>query len=78
MKKSEALEQWKSLPETPPPGAVLAEMVPIPYRATGSSYGACGIQIDGTSGIRRRRAIAAEGPDRRGEPPRGWNSPGNL
>ena len=47
MKKSEALEQWKSLPEAPP-GAVLAEMVPIPYRATGSSYGACGIRIDGT------------------------------
>ena len=45
MKKAEALERWKALPEGMNP---LAEMVPIPYKAEGSKYGACGIRIDGT------------------------------
>jgi len=45
MKKAEALARWRELPEGLNP---LAEMIPIPYKAEGSKYGACGIRIDGT------------------------------
>lgn len=44
MKKHEALAEWKSLTPNQP---ILKHMDPIPYKATGSSYGACGIRIDG-------------------------------
>ena len=44
MKKSEALEHWRALPEDADP---LENMTPIAYKATGSRYGACGIRIDG-------------------------------
>jgi hypothetical protein len=45
MKKSQSLEHWKGLaPDLP----LLSKMVPIPYKATGSRYGACGVRIDGT------------------------------
>ena len=44
MKKQDALRHWKTLE----PKAILAHMQPIPYKSTGSSYGACGIRIDGT------------------------------
>lgn len=45
MKKSETLEQWRAMPERQP---MLRHMNPIPYKARGSTYGACGIRIDGT------------------------------
>ena len=45
MKKKETLQAWAQLD----PGAdPLQYMVPIPYKASGSTYGACGIRIDGT------------------------------
>ena len=45
MKKAESLTHWKALPERIDP---LPKMEPIPYKAEGSRYGACGIRIDGT------------------------------
>lgn len=45
MKKAETLEAWKRLPDNAP---MLQHMNPIPYKARGSTYGACGIRIDGT------------------------------
>lgn len=45
MRKAEALDHWRNLPAGQDP---LAVMAPIPYKATGSSYGACGVRIDGT------------------------------
>ena len=44
MKKSEALAQWKRIEPNQDP---LKYMNPIPYKTTGSRYGACGIRIDG-------------------------------
>lgn len=44
MKKSETLKAWQSLPDNLP---ILPHFRPIPYKATGSKYGACGIRIDG-------------------------------
>ena len=44
MKKAETLAHWKELQPTDP----LPLMRPIPYKAAGSTYGACGIRIDGT------------------------------
>lgn len=44
MKKSEALKHWKALPENQP---ILPHFNPIAYKASGSTYGACGIRIDG-------------------------------
>lgn len=44
MKKDEALRHWQSLAAGT---AILPHMEPIPYKAEGSSYGACGIRIDG-------------------------------
>lgn len=45
MKKQDALDRWKSLSERQDP---LPHFRPIPYKSTGSSYGACGIRIDGS------------------------------
>lgn len=45
MKKSETLAAWKQLPENLP---ILPHFTPIPYKASGSTYGACGIRIDGS------------------------------
>ncbi len=45
MKKSETLHQWQNMPDRQP---MLKHMNPIPYKARGSTYGACGIRIDGT------------------------------
>lgn len=42
--KSSALAAWRALPENRP---ILPHMQAIPYKATGSRYGACGIRIDG-------------------------------
>jgi hypothetical protein len=44
MKKAEALARWKRLDAIQP---ILPHMEPIPYKADGSTYGACGIRIDG-------------------------------
>jgi len=44
MKKADTLKHWQSLPEALP---ILPHFEPIPYKATGSTYGACGIRIDG-------------------------------
>lgn len=41
--KDKTLAHWKNLKRTNP----LPSMTPIPYKATGSRYGACGIRIDG-------------------------------
>jgi len=44
MKKAEALAAWKGLdPDLP----MLRHMESIPYKAKGSTYGACGVRIDG-------------------------------
>lgn len=45
MKKDEALKHWKGLPDNL---AILPHFEPIPYKAEGSSYGACGVRIDGS------------------------------
>ena len=44
MKKDEALELWDSLEENQDP---YPHMNPIPYKSKGSTYGACGVRIDG-------------------------------
>lgn len=43
MRKQDTLAKWKQLTPTDP----LPLMQVIPYKATGSRYGACGIRIDG-------------------------------
>lgn len=45
MKKSETLQRWRELPDHIDP---LPKMGVIPYKATGSRYGACGIRVDGS------------------------------
>jgi len=45
MKKAEALDHWQKLAPNQNP---LPLMRPIPYKSSGSTYGACGIRIDGT------------------------------
>lgn len=45
MKKKDALIQWRGLGDNLP---IIPHMQPIPYKATGSRYGACGIRIDGS------------------------------
>lgn len=42
--KAAALAAWRTLPANQP---ILPHMQAIPYKATGSRYGACGIRIDG-------------------------------
>ena len=42
--KAEALQNWRDLAPGQDP---LEHMRPIPYKSTGSRYGACGIRIDG-------------------------------
>ena len=44
MYKADTLRAWKALQ---PNQAILPHFEPIPYKAEGSSYGACGIRIDG-------------------------------
>ena len=44
MKKSDTLKKWESIPEGMP---ILPHFDAIPYKAKGSTYGACGIRIDG-------------------------------
>ena len=44
MKKAETMERWRDLEPDQNP---LPHMTPIPYKARGSRYGACGIRIDG-------------------------------
>ena len=45
MTKSQALERWQGLEPNQP---IMPHFVEIPYKATGSKYGTCGIRIDGT------------------------------
>lgn len=47
MKKADALTAWRGMGENEP---ILPHMAVIPYKATGSRYGACGIRIDGKVG----------------------------
>lgn len=44
MTKQEALKHWQGLDENQP---ILPHFDPIPYKSRGSTYGACGIRIDG-------------------------------
>ena len=44
MKKAQALAHWETLEPNQDP---LEHMTPLAYKAEGSSYGACGIRIDG-------------------------------
>ena len=44
MKKAQALARWKATQADLP---ILPHMDVIPYKAKGSTYGACGIRIDG-------------------------------
>lgn len=44
MKKRTALRQWRELSDSLP---ILPHMTPIPYKSKGSTYGACGVRIDG-------------------------------
>ena len=44
MRKDEALERWQALEPSQNP---LPYMQAIPYKAEGSTFGACGIRIDG-------------------------------
>lgn len=45
MKKQETMQHWQNMADNQP---ILKHFRPIPYKATGSTYGACGIRIDGT------------------------------
>lgn len=45
MRKEQTLNQWRGMAAGQNP---LPHMEPIPYKARGSRYGACGIRIDGT------------------------------
>jgi len=45
MTKAEGLRHWSELPENQP---ILSHFRPIPYKSEGSSYGACGVRIDGS------------------------------
>lgn len=44
MKKADTLKHWQQLPAGQP---ILPHMEAIPYKTKGSTYGACGIRIDG-------------------------------
>ena len=44
--KAESMRRWESLEPSQNPLGL--SMNPIPYKAEGSRYGACGIRIDGT------------------------------
>ena len=45
MTKAEALAHWRKLKNNLP---IVRHFAPIPYKAEGSRYGACGIRIDGS------------------------------
>lgn len=44
-KKRETLAAWRAMPDNQP---IVKHVQPVPYKAKGSRYGACGIRIDGT------------------------------
>lgn len=44
MTKKEALAHWRNMPANLDP---MQHMEAIPYKTTGSRYGACGVRIDG-------------------------------
>ena len=45
MRKAEALKHWQGLEANQNP---VKHFLPIPYKTSGSRFGACGIRIDGT------------------------------
>lgn len=63
MKKADALKLWSGLPDNLP---ALPHFRPIAYKSVGSSYGACGVRIDGSPEFvdailsRLKELIAAE------------------
>ena len=44
MKKEETLQHWTAMTDNQP---ILEHMAAIPYKSKGSTYGTCGIRIDG-------------------------------
>lgn len=64
MTKAETLAHWRNLPDDADP---MPHFVPIPYKSQGSSYGACGVRIDGSPEFvdavlsRLKPLLAAEG-----------------
>ena len=44
MKKAELMDHWRQMPANQP---ILPHWTPIPKGSSGSTYGACGIRIDG-------------------------------
>ena len=45
MKKAETLAAWRAMEPDKP---ILPHFLPLPYKSSGSTYGSCGIRIDGT------------------------------
>ena len=45
LRKAGQLQAWRNMPAGLP---ILPHFQPIPYKAQGSSYGACGVRIDGS------------------------------
>ena len=68
MTKEQALDHWRRLPEGADP---MPYFDPIPYKSEGSSYGACGVRIDGSPEFidavlsRLKPLMAAEGVETR-------------
>jgi len=68
MNKQQTIEHWQGLEAGLP---ILKHMQPIPYKASGSTYGACGIRIDGNPAFidavmsRLKDLLAGEGIDTR-------------
>ena len=68
MTKKETLARWKALQAGQ---EIMPHFTPIPYKATGSTYGACGIRIDGNPAFidavlsRLQDLIARENPETR-------------
>ena len=68
MKKKEAMEHWRNLESGLP---IMPHFNAIPYKATGSTYGSCGIRIDGNPAFidavlsRLQDLLAGENPETR-------------
>lgn len=46
MTKAEAMQHWNELEANQP---IIPHFRPLPYKSSGSTYGSCGIRIDGNS-----------------------------
>ena len=68
MTKKETLEHWKALT---PGQEIMPHFTPLAYQATGSTYGSCGIRIDGNPAFidavlsRLQDLLAGENPETR-------------